>query len=77
MKSKGQRTFQSIKDAPKLRKDWDLSNCHDMKGRFRFEINGRFNQNGELLEKEVINLVDWKHLKIRKVFISVNLNLPK
>lgn len=42
VKAKGQRSFQSAKDAPKLNKDWTIDQCHEMKGKFRFYLTGDF-----------------------------------
>lgn len=72
---KSQRRFQSIRNLPKLRNDWNLSNCHEMQGKFRFSIEGRFND--EVLERDIYKaanelcLLGW--VKVRKKFASGHL----
>jgi hypothetical protein len=75
----GQRKYRAPK-APIVQlksKDFDLSNCHEMQGRFRFEVRGTFERQGVMMEKEFFQAADDLYLtgwiKARGAFVKGDL----
>ena len=75
----GQRKYRAPK-APVVQlksEDFDLSNCHEMQGRFRFEVRGAFAKQGVEMEKECFKAADDLYLtgwiKARGAFVKGDL----
>jgi hypothetical protein len=73
----GQRKYKMPQKKIEFKSDYDLENMHEMQGRFKFEIWGKFPELGTLFEKEVFKTADDLYLtgwlKCRGAFVKGDL----